>query len=179
MAGRKHRVAIVMGSTSDAEAMESAEKALELFDIESDVMVMSAHRTPEVVIEFAQGAARRGYSAIIAGAGGAAHLAGFIAAHTPLPVLGVPMKSSMMGLDSLLSTVQMPRGVPVATLAVGEAGAYNAGVLAAQIVAVGDPGMRARVATFKKRQGRKVIERAERFLEKRKGSPARQPEAEE
>ncbi|MFH0963066.1 MAG: 5-(carboxyamino)imidazole ribonucleotide mutase [Planctomycetota bacterium] len=167
MARKKAKIAIVMGSTSDAEAMAEAEKALGAFRIACEVYVMSAHRTPEAVAEFAKNAARKGYSAIIAGAGGAAHLAGVVAAHTTLPVIGVPMASGLLGVDSLLSTAQMPRGVPVATMAVGGAGAYNAGVLAAQIVGVGDARMRGKLAAFKKRQAREVTRKAREFLRKR------------
>ena len=167
MSVRKHKVAVVMGSTSDAKDMEGSLEALGRFGIEGDVYVMSAHRTPEVVLAFARNAVRKGYACIIAGAGGAAHLAGAIAAHTPIPVIGVPMKTSMGGLDSLLSTVQMPRGVPVATVAVGAAGAYNAGVLAAQIIGAGDASMRSRVAAFKRRQARDVLRKADKELSAR------------
>ncbi len=120
-------IGIVMGSTSDWETMKAAAKVLEEFGVPYESKAMSAHRSPELVSEWVSGAAKRGVKAIIAGAGGAAHLAGVVAAHTTLPVLGVPMPSThLQGLDSLLSTVQMPRGVPVATFAIGEAGAANA-----------------------------------------------------
>jgi len=168
MSEKKHKVAVVMGSTSDAEAMEEAVRALEGFDIHADVLVMSAHRTPDAVTDFARTAVRKGYSCIIAGAGGAAHLAGVIAAHTPLPVIGVPMRTSLAGgLDSLLSIVQMPRGVPVATVATGGAGATNAGVLAAQMIGVGDAQMRARVVAYKKKQAREVAKKSDAFLRAR------------
>ena len=157
-----------MGSTSDAEAMENAAKALAEFDIQADLFLMSAHRTPEAVKDLATTAVRKGYSCIIAGAGMSAHLAGVIASHTTLPVIGVPMKTSLSGgLDSLLSIVQMPRGVPVATVSIGGPGAYNAGVLAAQIIGAGDARMRSRVAAFKKRQARDVAARAQEYLASR------------
>jgi len=168
MPARKYKAAVVMGSTSDAEAMDGAVKMLQQFGIQADLFVMSAHRTPDIVLDFARNAVRKGYACIIAGAGGAAHLAGVIAAHTPLPVVGVPMKTSMGGLDSLLSTVQMPRGVPVATVAVGASGASNAGILAAQIIGACDVRMRARVAAFKKKQARDVVKKAKDFLGSRK-----------
>jgi len=168
MPAKKYKVAVVMGSTSDAEAMENAAKALSQFDIQADVFVMSAHRTPDAVKDLATNAVRRGYSCIIAGAGMSAHLAGVIASHTTLPVIGVPMKTSLSGgLDSLLSIVQMPRGVPVATVAVGGSGAYNAGVLAAQIIGAGDARMRSRVAAFKRKQVRDVAARAQEYLSSR------------
>jgi len=120
-------IGIVMGSSSDWDTMKAAAKMLEEFGVPYEAKAMSAHRTPDLVAEWAKGAAKRGLKAIIAGAGGAAHLAGVVAAHTTLPVLGVPMPSKhLQGLDSLLSTVQMPKGIPVATFAIGEAGAANA-----------------------------------------------------
>ncbi|MGH8725846.1 MAG: 5-(carboxyamino)imidazole ribonucleotide mutase, partial [Burkholderiales bacterium] len=120
-----------MGSTSDWDTMKAAAKVLEEFGVPYEAKAMSAHRTPQLVAEWASGAAKRGMKAIIAGAGGAAHLAGVVAAHTTLPVLGVPMPSKhLQGLDSLLSTVQMPKGIPVATFAIGEAGAANAALFA-------------------------------------------------
>lgn len=131
-------VSIVMGSDSDLEIMREAGKALEKFGIAYEIDVTSAHRSPARTAEFASGAAGRGIRVIIAGAGGAAHLAGVIAAHTTLPVIGVPITSVLNGLDSLLATVQMPAGIPVATVAIGKAGATNAGILAAQILALSD-----------------------------------------
>lgn len=133
-------VGVVMGSKSDWETMQHAVSTLDSLGIESEVRVMSAHRTPDVAIEFSKTAEERGLHLIIAAAGGAAHLAGVVAAKTTLPVLGVPMKGwSLDGLDSLLSTVQMPRGIPVGTLAIGKAGAVNAALLAGQILGLKFP----------------------------------------
>ena len=132
-------VSIVMGSDSDLEIMREASKALEDFGITYEIDVTSAHRSPDRTAEYAKRAAGRGIRVIIAGAGGAAHLAGVIAAHTTLPVIGVPIPStSLNGMDSLLATVQMPAGIPVATVAIGKPGATNAGILAAQILGVAD-----------------------------------------
>src|SRR4029077_15473342 len=132
-------IGIVMGSTSDWETMKAAANVLEEFGVPYDAKAMSAHRTPHAVAEWASGAPKNGMKAIIAPAGGAAHLAGVVAAHTTLPVLGVPMPSKHLGgLDSLLSTVQMPKGIPVATLAIGEAGAANAALFAVAILALSD-----------------------------------------
>ena len=131
----KPQVSIVMGSDSDLDIMREAAKALEDFGIAYEIDVTSAHRSPERTADFARKAAGRGIRVIIAGAGGAAHLAGVIAAHTTLPVIGVPIPSTPLnGMDSLLATVQMPAGIPVATVAIGKAGATNAGILAAQIL---------------------------------------------
>jgi len=142
------RVAILMGSKSDAEVMAKAAEALDEFGVENETFVMSAHRNPEAVAEFAKNAEANGYEVIIAGAGMAAHLAGVIAALTPLPVIGVPTKSAALnGLDSLLSMVQMPPGVPVATVAID--GARNAGILAAQILSVKYPELREKMKAFK------------------------------
>ena len=135
MKNQKPLVAIVLGSDSDLPVMEEAAKILEEFQVPWEMTISSAHRSPERTAEYARKAAGRGIEVIIAGAGGAAHLAGVIAAHTILPVIGVPMESGLMGLDSLLSIVQMPGGVPVATVAIGKAGARNAGILAVQILA--------------------------------------------
>src|SRR5262252_845881 len=135
----KPQVSIVMGSDSDLEIMREAGKALDDFGIAYELDVTSAHRSPDRSADFAKKAAERGIKVIIAGAGGAAHLAGVIAAHTILPVIGVPIPStSLNGMDSLLSTVQMPAGIPVATVAIGKAGATNAGILAAQILGLAD-----------------------------------------
>ncbi len=132
-------VSIVMGSDSDLEIMRESAKALEGFGIAYEMDVTSAHRSPDRTAEYARGAAKRGVRVIIAGAGGAAHLAGVIAAHTTLPVIGVPIPStSLNGLDSLLAIVQMPAGIPVATVAIGKPGATNAGILAAQILGLSD-----------------------------------------
>jgi phosphoribosylaminoimidazole carboxylase PurE protein len=135
MKDRKALVGIVMGSDSDLPVMEETAKTLDGFGVPYEITICSAHRSPERTIEYARKAAGRGIEVLIAGAGGAAHLAGVMAAYTILPVIGVPMESGLMGLDSLLSTVQMPGGVPVATVAIGKAGARNAGILAVQILA--------------------------------------------
>jgi phosphoribosylaminoimidazole carboxylase PurE protein len=135
MKKEKPLVAIVMGSDSDLPVMEETAKMLDDFRVPYEITISSAHRSPERTLDYARRAAGRGIEVIIAGAGGAAHLAGVMAAHTILPVIGVPMESGLMGLDSLLSTVQMPDGVPVATVAIGKAGARNAGLLAVQILA--------------------------------------------
>ena len=141
-------VGILMGSDSDWETMEPAAKRLKALEIGFDVQVMSAHRSPAVVAEYASSARKRGLAVIIAGAGGAAHLAGVVAAHTTLPVIGVPVASSSLnGLDALLATVQMPSGIPVATVAIG--GADNAAILAAQILGVRDAAIQQRLEKFK------------------------------
>jgi len=136
---RKHKVAIIMGSESDMPTMGEAEKVLKEYGVGCEVRILSAHRSPDDTAKFAKGARSNGFSVIIAGAGGAAHLAGVLASHTTLPVIGVPMESAeLKGIDSLLSTVQMPSGVPVATVAIGKAGAKNAGILALEILGVAD-----------------------------------------
>lgn len=156
------RVGVIMGSDSDLPVMEETLKILKKFDIPYEVTVASAHRTPARAEAFSKEARKKGMGVIIAGAGHAAHLAGVLAAHTTLPVLGVPIDSSaLQGLDSLLSTVQMPPGVPVATLAVGKPGAVNAGVLAAQILGVSDPEIAAKLAKYKKDMADKVNKKAE------------------
>src|ERR1700704_4685276 len=143
-------VSIVMGSDSDLEIMNEAAKALDDFGIAYEIDVTSAHRSPARTSEFARNAAGRGIKVIIAGAGGAAHLAGVIAAETTLPVIGVPIDSSpLKGLDALLATVQMPQGVPVATMAIGKTGAANAGILAAQIVALHNAELATRLRQYK------------------------------
>lgn len=150
-------VAVVMGSSSDWETMKHATEVLERFGVPHERKVLSAHRTPEEAAEFASGAEARGIEVIIAGAGGAAHLAGVIAAYTLVPVLGVPMQSvALQGLDSLLSTVQMPGGVPVGTLAIGNAGATNAGLLAISILSNSRPELRAKLRAFREEQTEKV-----------------------
>jgi len=154
------RVAIVMGSASDAATMQHAAEALEGLGIEHETRVLSAHRTPEALREWVDGLERRGIRVVICGAGGAAHLAGAVAALTTLPVIGVPLVAANAiagGLDALLSTVQMPRGVPVATVAVGEAGAANAGILAAEILATGDELLAVRLKELRERTAAKVI----------------------
>ena len=139
-----------MGSKSDWEAMREASDILTKFGVPHESRVMSAHRTPALVSEFASGAMDRGLQVIIAGAGGAAHLAGVVAAHTILPVIGVPMQTaSLGGLDSLLSTVQMPKGIPVATVAIGASGAANAGLLAVAILATSRPDVRAKLVAYR------------------------------
>ena len=152
-------VAIIMGSRSDWPTMQCAAESLDMLGVPYETKVVSAHRTPERLYDFAKSAKGRGVKVIIAGAGGAAHLPGMTASMTELPVLGVPVKSkSLDGLDSLLSIAQMPPGVPVAALAVGEAGARNAGLLAAQILALSDPELAERVADFRRRQTESVPE---------------------
>ena len=146
-------VAIIMGSRSDWPVMQAAGQMLTLLDVAFEAKVISAHRTPDRLVSFAKGAQAAGFRVIIAGAGGAAHLPGMAASMTNLPVLGVPVPSKALnGLDSLLSIVQMPAGVPVATLAIGEAGAKNAGLLAAQILALSDPALAARFAAHRQSQ---------------------------
>ena len=149
MADTRPLVGVIMGSKSDRETMRQAEEMLARFDVAHESRVLSAHRTPALTAEYASTAASRGLEVIIAGAGGAAHLAGAVAAHTVLPVIGVPMASALSGLDSLLSTVQMPKGVPVATVAIGPSGAANAGLLAVAILASSRPGLRAKLQTYR------------------------------
>jgi 5-(carboxyamino)imidazole ribonucleotide mutase len=151
------RVGILMGSRSDMAVMERASAVLRELAIAHEVRVMSAHRTPALVAEYASGAAGRGLQVIIAAAGGAAHLAGVVAAHTLLPVIGVPIATQVGGgLDSLLSTVQMPRGVPVATVSIG--GAENAALLAAEILALADEEVRVRLVAFREQQTQAILE---------------------
>ncbi|HNX30552.1 MAG TPA: 5-(carboxyamino)imidazole ribonucleotide mutase [Holophaga sp.] len=151
-------VGILMGSKSDWETMQESAKTLRRMEIPFEAHVASAHRTPDKVIQFCETAESRGLKVIIAAAGGAAHLAGFCAGKTHLPVLGVPMKGwALDGLDSLLSTVQMPSGVPVATFAIGKAGAVNAALFAAELLAVSDPALRDRVLAFRKAQTEKIL----------------------
>ena len=153
-------VAIIMGSRSDWPTMKAAADILDTLQVGYEAKVVSAHRTPERMYDFAKGAKAAGFQVIIAGAGGAAHLPGMTAAMTDLPVLGVPIESkALKGMDSLLSIVQMPGGIPVATLAIGEAGAKNAGLLAASILALSDEALAARLAAFKARQTEDVSER--------------------
>ncbi|HEX8097220.1 MAG TPA: 5-(carboxyamino)imidazole ribonucleotide mutase [Pyrinomonadaceae bacterium] len=152
-------VAVIMGSASDWETMRAASEVLERFNVAHECRVVSAHRTPAWMAEFAGGAEARGIEVIIAGAGGAAHLPGMVAAQTLLPVLGVPVKSkALKGVDSLLSIVQMPAGVPVGTLAIGEAGAKNAALLAVAILANKRPELRERLRDFRAEQERQVRE---------------------
>ena len=164
MAEAKKRVdvGIVMGSNSDWPTMEAAAKVLDELGIANEAEVISAHRTPDRAMQYAESARERGLRVIIAGAGGAAHLAGFLAAKTSLPVLGVPMKSSALnGLDSLLSIVQMPAGIPVATFAIGEAGAKNAGLFAASILALEDKEIAQQLEQFRRKQTETVLKGAD------------------
>jgi 5-(carboxyamino)imidazole ribonucleotide mutase len=161
-------VAIVMGSSSDWETMQGAATVLTELNVPHHVQVVSAHRTPDLMFEFAANARDRGFEAIIAGAGGAAHLPGMIAAKTSLPVLGVPVQSKMLsGMDSLLSIAQMPAGIPVGTLAIGPAGAINAGLLAASILANKHPAIRTALDQYRARQTAAVLARPD----PRSGSP--------
>ena len=157
-ATKRINVGIIMGSKSDWPTMEATAKVLDEFGIGYEVEVISAHRTPDRAMQYAESAKGRGLRVIIAGAGGAAHLAGFLAAKTTLPVLGVPMKSSSLnGLDSLLSIVQMPGGIPVATFAIGEAGAKNAGLFAAAILALEDKTIAQKLEKFRSKQTEAVL----------------------
>ena len=158
--GKKNSVAVVMGSESDLEIMNGCIEQLKAFGVEPQVHIISAHRTPAQAAEFAQNAAKNGIKVIIAGAGMAAHLAGAMAANTTLPVIGVPLdaKQGLQGIDALLSTFQMPPGVPVATVSIGKAGAKNAAILAVQILALGDDGLAKRLSDFKKEQEQKALE---------------------
>ncbi|MGH7186507.1 MAG: 5-(carboxyamino)imidazole ribonucleotide mutase [Pseudomonadota bacterium] len=154
-------VGIVMGSTSDWETMKAAAKVLEEFGVPYEAKAMSAHRSPKAVAAWTEGAAAGGVQVIIAAAGGAAHLAGVVAAHTTLPVLGVPMPSKhLKGLDSLLSTVQMPRGIPVATFAIGEAGAANAALFAVAVLALFNPDLQTKLSEFRVKQTAAVLKAA-------------------
>ena len=153
-------VGVVMGSRSDWETMQHAVARLEQMGVPHEVRVVSAHRTPELLVEYAKSAASRGLRAIIAGAGGAAHLPGMLAAMTPVPVLGVPVQSKALnGLDSLLSIVQMPAGIPVATFAIGAAGAANAGLFAAALLAPEHPAVRDALESFRAKQTRDVLDK--------------------
>jgi 5-(carboxyamino)imidazole ribonucleotide mutase len=152
-------VAVIMGSKSDWETMRHADQTLSDFGVPHECRVVSAHRTPKLAAEFATAASGRGLEIIIAAAGGAAHLAGVLAAHTPLPVLGVPMRSDALnGMDSLLATVQMPAGIPVGTLAIGKPGAINAALLAVAILGNSRPQLRERLREFRERQEKQVRE---------------------
>lgn len=156
-ANQTPRVGIIMGSDSDWPKIKGVAVALDEFNVPFEVNVMSAHRTPEVVVEYTGSAIERGLKVIIAAAGGAAHLAGVAAAHTTLPIIGLPVPTpDLGGLDSLLSTVQMPGDVPVATVAVGMGGPRNAGLLAVQILAIADPSLQKKLQTFKHRLTEKI-----------------------
>ena len=162
--GKKPLVSIVMGSDSDLDVMSEAAKALDEFGIAYEIDVTSAHRSPDRTADYARKAAGRGIRVIIAGAGGAAHLAGVIAAHTTLPVIGVPIPStSLNGLDSLLATVQMPAGIPVATVAIGKAGATNAGILAAQILGLSNASLGKKLDSHKEKLANGVEEKSRKL----------------
>jgi len=165
------KVGILMGSNSDLEVMREAEKRLDQFGIPYETRILSAHRTPDKAADYARTAEQRGLEVIIAGAGAAAHLAGAIAANTTLPVIGVPIdSSSLKGVDALLATVQMPAGIPVATMAIGKPGAANAGILAAQIIARKDAKVSTKLAEFKREMAAGVEERDRKLQsEKRHG----------
>lgn len=156
-------VSIVMGSDSDLEIMSEAGKMMSEFGIPYEIQVLSAHRSPERVTQFCKKVGKRGIRVVIAGAGGAAHLAGVVAAHVTVPVIGVPIPSVLDGLDSLLSTVQMPSGIPVATVAIGKGGAANAGVLAVQILSLGSNSLKAKLAAYKKKLSDSVAEKNSRL----------------
>lgn len=159
-------VGIIMGSNSDIQVMEDAARLLEQFEIPYEMKILSAHRTPDESAEYAKGLAGRGVKVLIAGAGHAAHLAGVAAAQTTIPVIGVPIDSSPLnGMDSLLSTVQMPPGVPVATMAIGKGGAYNAAVLAVRILSLLDPELARRYDSFKRKMAEEVISNHNRQLQ--------------
>ena len=152
-------VGLVMGSQSDWPTLRHTAETLETLGVAHEARIVSAHRTPDRLVAYAKGARERGLKAIVAGAGGAAHLPGMVASMTPLPVFGVPVQSkALSGLDSLLSIVQMPGGVPVGTLAIGRSGAINAALLAAQVVALGDPAVAAAVDAYRARQSAAVAE---------------------
>jgi 5-(carboxyamino)imidazole ribonucleotide mutase len=154
-------IGIVMGSTSDWETMKAAAKVLEEFGVPYEAKAMSAHRTPHAVAEWASNAQKNGMKVIIAAAGGAAHLAGVVAAHTTLPVLGVPMPSKhLQGLDSLLSTVQMPKGIPVATFAIGDAGAANAALFAVALLSLSNSDLQKKLTEFRRKQTEAVLQAA-------------------
>ncbi len=158
-AGGMPLVGVIMGSRSDWEYMVAAAEVMDELQILHECRVLSAHRTPDQTLEYAASASARGLKAIIAGAGGAAHLAGVIAAKTILPVIGVPMPATALnGIDSLLSTVQMPKGVPVATMAIGKAGAANAGLFAAAVIALGDARLAERLREWRAVRAREVLE---------------------
>jgi 5-(carboxyamino)imidazole ribonucleotide mutase len=159
MSVERPAVAIIMGSRSDWPTMKAAAESLDMLGVEWEAKVVSAHRTPERMFQFARGAREAGFKVIIAGAGGAAHLPGMVASLTDLPVLGVPIESkTLKGIDSLLSIVQMPGGIPVGALAIGEPGAKNAGLLAAQILSLADAELAGRIAAFRAAQTASVAE---------------------
>ena len=164
MMANKPEVGILMGSDSDLPVMQEAAKVLEEFGIGSEVHTLSAHRTPEAVVEYVEKSEAGGYKVFICGAGGAAHLAGVVAAHTALPVIGVPiMNKTAGGIDALFATVQMPPGIPVATVAIN--GAKNAGILAAQIIGAGDEAVRAKVSAYKKKMANDIESKDQKLQE--------------
>ncbi len=163
----KPKVLIIMGSDSDLPVMEESEKILKKFKIPYDITVASAHRSPKRTVKLTIEAEKRGIEVIIAGAGSAAHLAGVIAAHTTIPVIGVPINSSPLnGIDALFSTVQMPPGIPVATMAIGKAGAKNAAIFAAQILKTKNPGITKTLTNFKKKMAEEVLAKAKNLKKK-------------
>jgi phosphoribosylaminoimidazole carboxylase PurE protein len=173
-------VGILMGSDSDLPVMQEAAAMLQEFGVEYEMTIASAHRTPKKVLEYSAGAEKRGLKVIIAGAGWAAHLAGVIASHTTLPVIGVPIDSSPLnGLDALLATVQMPGGVPVATMAIGKSGAKNAGLFAAQIIAASDVKIANRLKVYRVEMERDLEEKAKRLIAITVGPPVKEPAAAE
>lgn len=158
MTYKKPTVAIVMGSKNDWATLEGTAQTLKEFGIGYTVNVMSAHRSPHAATEFAENAAQNGYQVLIGAAGGAAHLCGVLAGHSILPVIGIPVKGwALDGLDSLLSTVQMPKGVPVATVSIGKAGAVNAAILAVQMLAIADPALQEKLIAYKKKLASEVL----------------------
>ncbi len=160
-------VGILMGSDNDYEVMVETAKALKQFDVPFEMIVSSAHRTPERTAEYVRNADKRGLKVLVAGAGAAAHLAGVVAAETLLPVIAVPIDAtSLQGLDALLAMVQMPAGIPVATMAIGPAGARNAGLFAVRMLATDDPGLQEKLAEFKKDMAEGVIKKSDRLQEK-------------
>lgn len=166
------KVAILMGSDSDLPVMNETAQALKEFGIPFEMHVMSAHRSPELVAKYASSARDNGFRVMIAGAGGAAHLAGVVAAHTILPVIGIPVDSTpLQGFDALLATVQMPAGIPVATVAVGKMGARNAGILAAQMIALAEPEMAEKLSAFKKKLESGVKEKDAKLQKELGSSP--------
>ena len=171
MATKQPKVGILVGSDSDLEVMREAEKRLDTFGIAHETHIMSAHRTPEIAAKYGASAEQRGLQVIICGAGAAAHLAGAIAANTTLPVIGIPIdSSSLKGMDALLATVQMPAGIPVATMAIGKGGAANAGIFAAQIVGRKDTEIAAKLVQFKKEMASGVEDRDRKLQSERNKS---------
>ncbi len=167
MCTREEKILILMGSDSDWKVMRAGMEILEEFGVPFSARVSSAHRTPERTLELARAAEKSGIEAIIAGAGAAAHLAGVVAGHTLLPVIAVPLDAtSLNGLDALLATVQMPAGIPVACMAIGKAGAANAALFALQILAAGDPGLREKLAAYRRAMAEKVVQKDLRLQEK-------------